>query len=64
MFVLDCSGSMYGLPMVANKAFMREALRKLRPTDTFRIIRFSDAATDLTDGYIGNEAEILALIQD
>ncbi|MBK9950109.1 MAG: VWA domain-containing protein [Candidatus Competibacteraceae bacterium] len=116
VFVLDCSGSMSGLPMDASKAFMRSALRKLRPTDSFRIIRFSDAATEfssqplpatpqniqaglrytdslqgeggtemsagirqalaptvpsgairivtfLTDGYIGNEAEILALLK-
>jgi Ca-activated chloride channel family protein len=116
VFVLDCSGSMSGLPMEASKAFMREALAKLRPTDHFRIIRFSDAATEfsaqpmpatpdniqagikyadslageggtemstgirqalvppvpantvrlvsfLTDGYIGNESEILALIK-
>ena len=112
VFVLDCSGSMNGLPIEASKAFMRAALRRLRPTDSFRIIRFSDSATEfstqplpatpqnvqaglrytdalngeggtemstgirqalappvptgalrivtfLTDGYIGNEAEIL-----
>ena len=117
VFVLDCSGSMYGLPMEASKAFMRAALSQLRPSDSFRIIRFSDAATEfsaqplpataqniqaglrytdalngeggtemssgirqalapavpsgalrivtfLTDGYIGNEAEILALIRN
>jgi len=116
VFVLDCSGSMHGLPMDASKAFMRAALRRLRPTDSFRIIRFSDAATEfsaqplpatpqniqaglnytdalngeggtemstgirqalappvptgalrlvtfLTDGYIGNEAEILRLLK-
>ncbi len=116
VFVLDCSGSMSGLPIEASKAFMRAALRRLRPTDSFRIIRFSDAATEfstqplpatpqnvqaglrytdalngeggtemssgirqalappvpagairivtfLTDGYIGNEAEILALLK-
>ena len=48
VFVLDCSGSMNGLPMEANKAFMRAALRRLRPTDSFRIIRFSDAATEFS----------------
>jgi len=115
VFVLDCSGSMSGLPLQASKAFMRQALRKLRPNDSFRIIRFSDAATEfsatplpatpgyirqgirytdslrgsggtmmtagilqalqapvpagsirlvtfLTDGYIGNESEVLGLI--
>ena len=117
VFVLDCSGSMSGLPMQASKAFMRQALRKLRPTDQFRIIRFSDSATEfsvrplpanqinvqrglmyaeqlygsggtmmssgvrqalgasaepdvmrivvfLTDGYIGNELEILRLLNE
>lgn len=117
VFLLDCSGSMHGLPMDASKAFMRQALVKLRPTDTFRIIRFSDAATEfseyplqatphnvqlglryvdeldgeggtmmsagieqalappvpqgsvrlvtfLTDGYIGNEHEILSLLRE
>ncbi|MEM7099409.1 MAG: VIT domain-containing protein [Pseudomonadota bacterium] len=115
VFLLDCSGSMSGLPMLASKKFMSQALRQLRPTDTFRIIRFSDSATEfsslplaatpqniqrglsyvaqlfgsggtmmdsgirqalsgsipegrmrnvvfLTDGYIGNEVEILKLV--
>ena len=115
VFVLDCSGSMAGLPMLASKKFMSGALQALRDTDTFRVIRFSDQATEfssqplpatqeniqrglayiaglhgsggtmmdsgirqalsgsvpagrvrnvvfLTDGYIGNEADILALI--
>jgi Ca-activated chloride channel family protein len=117
VFLLDCSGSMDGLPIEASKAFMREALRRLRPSDTFRIIRFSDGATEfssaplpadeasvrrglryvdslsgeggtemvagirqaldvaapagrtrivvfLTDGYIGNEYEVLALVRE
>jgi Ca-activated chloride channel family protein len=116
VFLLDCSGSMSGQPMEASKTFMRHALRNLRPTDTFRIIRFSDAATEysrrpleateenieraiahvndlqgmggtrmtsginqaltvpppentvrmvtfLTDGYIGNEFEIIRLVR-
>ena len=116
VFVLDCSGSMNGLPIEASKAFMREALHNLRPSDTFRIIRFSESATEfsrtplsatpqniqrgirytnslsgsggtmmttgikqalqvpvpknsvrlvtfLTDGYIGNEREVLKLIK-
>lgn len=117
VFVLDCSGSMAGLPLQASKAFMRAALQGLRDSDTFRVIRFSDAATEfserplaattanvsaaltyietltseggtemrtgirqalvvpeppntvrlvvfLTDGYIGNEHEILRLIHE
>jgi len=48
VFVLDCSGSMSGLPMEASKAFMQEVLQNLRSTDTFRIIRFSDSATEFS----------------
>ncbi len=116
VFVLDCSGSMSGQPLDASKAFMRKALQQLRPSDSFRIIRFSDSVTEfssapmpatqqniqagirytnhlhgdggtymssgikqalsvpvpkgairlvtfLTDGYIGNETEILRMIR-
>ncbi|TVM31229.1 VIT and vWA domain-containing protein [Oceanidesulfovibrio marinus] len=116
VFVLDTSGSMNGLPMQASKAFMRSALQTLRPNDYFRIVRFSNSASQfanqplradpgnlnrarnfvdtlaasggtevrtgincaldtpqapntlrivvfLTDGYIGNEAEVLRLLQ-
>jgi len=48
VFLLDCSGSMAGVPMDASKRFMAGALRTLRPTDNFRIIRFSDAATEFS----------------
>ena len=48
VFVLDVSGSMSGVPLDASKTFMREALRRLRPSDSFRIIRFSDAATEFS----------------
>jgi len=116
VFLLDCSGSMNGLPLDASKLFMREALNGLRAGDSFRIIRFSDRANEftteplmatpdnvarglayvdslngeggtemaagirqalaappspgvlrlvtfLTDGYIGNEQEVLALVK-
>lgn len=46
VFVLDCSGSMYGAPLDTSKLFMTQALKQLRPTDTFRVIRFSDDATE------------------
>ncbi len=49
VFLLDCSGSMEGLPMEASKRFMREALSALRPQDSFRIIRFSDVASQFTN---------------
>jgi len=117
VFVLDTSGSMSGLPMQASKTFMRHAISTLRPTDYFRIIRFSNnvgefaarplratmlnkmaglryvnglmagggtqipqaiehafaaptepgtlrIVTFLTDGYIGNEAQVLQLINE
>ena len=48
VFLLDCSGSMGGLPLNASKLFMYKALEGLRPTDTFRIIRFSDSATEFS----------------
>ncbi len=46
VFVLDCSGSMAGVPMAASKRFMTRTLENMRPSDSFRIIRFSDAATE------------------
>jgi Ca-activated chloride channel family protein len=116
VFVLDCSGSMQGEPLAQAKDAVTAALDRLRPDDTFQIIRFSDSAsqfgnepvpatpdnlraarqylrrltggggtrmvegiraaldfshdpqrlrfvTFLTDGYIGNEVEILAEIE-
>ncbi len=48
VFLLDCSGSMNGIPMTASKRFMEQALKGLRPTDRFRIIRFSDSATEFS----------------
>ena len=115
VFVLDTSGSMSGQPMAASRTFMRHALKTLRPGDAFRIIRFSNNASEfspaalpatpdnvaagtayvnaitasggteilsglkrayarppgtnvlrivvfLSDGYVGNEAEILQLV--
>jgi Ca-activated chloride channel family protein len=49
VFVVDCSGSMRGMPMKANKAFMRHALRNLRPSDTFRIVKFGGSASEYSD---------------
>jgi Ca-activated chloride channel family protein len=50
VFVLDTSGSMSGLPIEASKTFMRHALKALRPADYFRIIRFSNNASELASG--------------
>lgn len=115
VFLLDTSGSMGGFPIDASKLFMKHALDALRPSDYFRIIRFSNNATEfaatavpatpdnlrrgldfttnlradggtdvmtglqtafamapvpgaqrilvfLSDGYVGNEAEILRMV--
>lgn len=68
VFVLDCSGSMAGQPMDASKAFMRRALTTLRPTDSFRIIRFSDSATDYSSepilATVGNVEDALAYVDE
>ncbi|MEZ5590915.1 MAG: VIT and VWA domain-containing protein [Gammaproteobacteria bacterium] len=48
VFVLDCSGSMAGLPMAASKNLARTMLERLRADDYFRIIRFSDRATEFS----------------
>lgn len=44
VLLLDCSGSMHGAPLEASKRLGRRLLTTLRPTDTFRIVRFSDQA--------------------
>jgi len=49
VFVLDCSGSMSGEPMRQSKDAMAHALKQLRPTDTFQVIRFSNDASALGD---------------
>ncbi len=46
VFVLDCSGSMSGTPISASKRFMKRSLDGMRQSDSFRIIRFSDSATE------------------
>ncbi len=47
VFVLDCSGSMNGRPIEQAKAAVSRALDRLRPTDSFQIIRFSNNASAL-----------------
>ena len=47
VFVLDCSGSMSGVPIEAAKGVVRKALAAVRPQDTFQIIRFSESASGL-----------------
>jgi Ca-activated chloride channel homolog len=45
IFVLDCSGSMDGYPIAAAKRALEKCLLRLRPDDTFQIIRFSSDAS-------------------
>ncbi|MHC4607771.1 MAG: VIT domain-containing protein [Planctomycetota bacterium] len=47
VFVLDCSGSMSGEPIAAAKRALKNCLRRLRPGDTFQVIRFSNDASAL-----------------
>ncbi len=47
IFVLDCSGSMSGVPIEKAKGALKRALRKLEPDDTFQVIRFSNDASQL-----------------
>ncbi|MEM7228807.1 MAG: VIT and VWA domain-containing protein [Planctomycetota bacterium] len=47
IFVIDCSGSMSGAPIRQAKDAIRHALGRMRPNDTFQIIRFSDNASQL-----------------
>ena len=49
VFVLDCSGSMNGLPISQAKAAIISALDQLDRGDTFQIIRFSDNASSFGD---------------
>lgn len=48
VFVLDTSGSMSGEPIAASKKFMLHALHNLHPNDYFRIVRFSNNASEFT----------------
>lgn len=41
IFVVDVSGSMHGVPLAMCQDAMREALRRMRPVDTFNVITFA-----------------------
>lgn len=45
IFLLDCSGSMSGVPMMQAKAAVELALQQLGPRDRLQIIRFSESAS-------------------
>jgi len=48
VFVVDTSSSMRGAPLAHAQAVMRRAIERLRPTDTFRVVRFSDQTAELS----------------
>jgi Ca-activated chloride channel family protein len=47
VFVLDCSGSMSGRPIQQAVAALERGLRRLNPGDTFQVINFANAASQL-----------------
>jgi Ca-activated chloride channel family protein len=49
VYVLDCSGSMEGRPIAQAKAAIRTALTRMRPDDTFQIVKFSNDAQLMSD---------------
>jgi Ca-activated chloride channel homolog len=57
VFVVDTSGSMAGAPLEAARAVMRQVVLGLRPTDTLRLITFSDAASELSSTPLPATAE-------
>ena len=59
VFVVDVSGSMMGAPTGMAKTAVREAVRRLRPTDTFDIITFAGQTRRLFDApAAANDANI------
>jgi Ca-activated chloride channel family protein len=62
VFVLDVSGSM-GTKLATLKAAVEGALRALQPGDRVRVIKFSDAAAEVTSGFVkfGEDAEMDSL---
>jgi len=41
VFVVDVSGSMFGMPLAMCKTAMRMAIQQLRPSDTFNVLTFA-----------------------
>ncbi len=64
VFVLDTSSSMRGAPLAKAKQVIGDALRKLRPDDTFQIVRFADRASALGAAPIANKPQNVALTLD
>jgi Ca-activated chloride channel family protein len=57
VFVLDCSGSMSGIPMEVSKEVMRRFITGMNPDDTFQVIRFSEAASALAPRPLPNTVD-------
>ncbi|MEC9464168.1 MAG: VWA domain-containing protein, partial [Myxococcota bacterium] len=47
VFVVDVSGSMHGVPLNMSRDAMREALRSMRPGDTFNVLTFAGRTAKL-----------------
>lgn len=61
IFVLDVSGSMAGPSIVQAKEALQRALRKLRPSDRFNIVTFSNSAHALFPKSLPGTEEYLAV---
>jgi Ca-activated chloride channel family protein len=55
VFLLDTSSSMRGAPLAKAKELIRRVLMRLRPDDTFQIVRFDDRASALGPGPVANK---------
>lgn len=59
VFVVDVSGSMSGVPLGMCREAMRDAIRRLRPVDTFNVITFAgNTGKAFERPYPANEANI------
>jgi Ca-activated chloride channel homolog len=57
IFVVDCSGSMDGRPLEVARRALVNCLRRLQPDDTFRILRFSDHVSFMSERALEATAE-------
>ncbi|HSI35990.1 MAG TPA: VIT domain-containing protein, partial [Tepidisphaeraceae bacterium] len=68
VFVVDCSGSMSGRPLEQAKAAIRTSLQRMRPDDTFQVIKFASDAQLMTPRAIpasrDNVARALAYLEE
>lgn len=64
VFVLDTSSSMRGPALAKAKQLITSVLGKLRPADTFQIVRFDDRASALGAAPIANKPANIKLVLD